>query len=112
MRMNEMAEYIRSWRESKGFHTPGSIDSDPQTELVSDGDMMLGKLMLVVTELSEAAEAVRHEDIQNFEEEVADTFIRLLDICATVEIDIERAIMTKMAINEGRKHLHGKKTAL
>jgi len=68
--------------------------------------------MLVVTEVAEAAEAVRHNDKENFEEEIADTFIRLLDICGTMRIDIERRIDEKMKVNEGRELRHGKKTTL
>lgn len=64
--------------------------------------------MLVVTELAEAAEAVRHSDQKNFEEEIADTFIRLLDICGTCKIDIDKAIADKMEYNEGRPIRHGK----
>jgi len=67
------------------------------------------KLMLVVTELSEAMEAYRHEDTENFKEEIADTFIRLCDICGSVNIDIEREIRTKMEVNKKRPYLHGKK---
>ncbi|KKN37005.1 hypothetical protein LCGC14_0767650 [marine sediment metagenome] len=69
---------------------------------------MLEKLMLVVTEVSEAAEAHRKADFENFTEEIADTFIRLMDITASLGINIEKAILDKMAINEGRPHLHGK----
>jgi NTP pyrophosphatase (non-canonical NTP hydrolase) len=76
------------------------------------GDEMLGKLMLVVTEVSEAAEAVRRGDQDNYEEELADIFIRLLEICGTQGIDPEDIIERKMKINHGRPHLHGKKTTL
>jgi NTP pyrophosphatase (non-canonical NTP hydrolase) len=78
----------------------------------SPGDAVLGKLMLVATEVAEAAEAVRHEDWDNFVEELADTFIRLLDLCGTMGIDIKQAIVDKMAVNEGRETRHGKKTRL
>lgn len=67
------------------------------------------KLMLVVTELSEAMEAYRREDIENFKEEIADTIIRLCDICGSVGINIERQISSKMEINKKRPRLHGKK---
>lgn len=103
--MNELAREIKDWRESKGFKTPSSIDG-------SDGEDMLGKLMLVVTETAEAAEAVRYNDLENFKEELADIFIRCLDICGTMEIDIEKEINKKMDINKDRPHLHGKETTL
>jgi len=67
------------------------------------------KLMLIVTEVGEACEADRHDDKENFQEEIADTFIRLLDLCGYLKIDIEYEILRKMKINEGRPRLHGKK---
>jgi len=67
------------------------------------------KLMLIVTEVSEACEADRKGDLENFKEELADTFIRLLDLCGYFKIDIEKEINGKMIINKGRPKLHGKK---
>lgn len=99
--MNGIAHAVRSWRVEKGFVTP----HEPNSE-------MLGKLMLVVTEVAEAAEACRDSDWDNFEEEIADTFIRLLDIVGTVGIDIEVAIALKMIKNEGRPHKHGRESAV
>jgi len=67
------------------------------------------KLMLCVTELAEACEADRHGDKENFNEEIADTFIRLFDLCGQLNIDIEKEINGKMIINKSRPRLHGKK---
>jgi NTP pyrophosphatase (non-canonical NTP hydrolase) len=64
--------------------------------------------MLVNTELCEAAEAARHKDYENFREEIADTFIRLLDLTGTMGINIEQEIVKKMITNEARPHKHGK----
>ena len=69
--------------------------------------------MLVVTELSEAAEVYREHKAnwkEKFEEEIADTFIRLAHLCGDLEIDIEKAILRKMKINEKRPYKHGKIT--
>lgn len=93
--LEELAAEIVEWRMSKGFET-------------SWGNMM-SKLMLVVTEVSEACEAYRKDDHDNFNEEIADTMIRLLDICGTLEIDIESEIEKKMAFNRTRPFRHGKK---
>jgi len=66
-------------------------------------------IMLIVTELSEAVEADRHDDYENFKEEIADTFIRLFDMCGYFNIDVEDEINKKMEKNKKRPRLHGKK---
>jgi len=65
-------------------------------------------LMLVVTELAEAMEGYRHEDHDNFREELADAFIRLFDLCGGLNIDIEEEISKKAAVNKNRPYKHGK----
>lgn len=96
-------------------------------------------LMLITSELSEALEADRkgrfadletfencvnaHEEDKSccikksferfmkdtFEDEIADTFIRLFDLCGGLDIDIEKHIKYKMEFNKNREKLHGKK---
>lgn len=66
------------------------------------------KLMLIVTEVSEACEAHRHNKTEDFNEEIADTFIRLADLCGYLNIDIEYEIKKKTSINKERPYLHGK----
>jgi NTP pyrophosphatase (non-canonical NTP hydrolase) len=92
--MNNLAAEIAQWRDEKGF--------------VTEWSNMPEKLMLVVTELSEAMEAYRHNDKKNFNEEIADTYIRLFDICGSIGIDIEKEIETKMEKNKIRPYRHGK----
>lgn len=77
---------------------------------------MIKDIALVITELSEAIEFIRKDQFakdniwkETFEEEVADTFIRLFDLCGCYEIDIEKYINLKMEYNKGREVLHGKK---
>ena len=65
-------------------------------------------LMLIVTELAEAMEAHRVQDHENFREEIADTFIRLLDLCGGFKIDIEGEIAKKSVKNKSRPYKHGK----
>ena len=43
------------------------------------------------------------------EEEIADTIIRLFDICGLLQIDIEEFIKIKMIYNQSRPPLHNKK---
>ena len=65
-------------------------------------------LMLIVTELAEAMEAHRVQDEANFKEEIADSFIRLLDLCGGPKIDIEEEIYKKALRNKNRPYKHGK----
>lgn len=106
MRLDQLATYVHRVIASKGFHTPSGIDTENQKRDV------LGKLMLVTTEVAEAAEAVRHDDYENYKEELADTVIRILDLCGAQDIDLEDEIMKKMETNEGRPKLHGKQVGL
>ncbi len=66
------------------------------------------KLMLVVTEVSEAMEAYRDDDHAAFVEELADTVIRILDLAAYTCSDLDRAVVVKMEKNKLRPHLHGR----
>lgn len=43
-----------------------------------------------------------------FEDELADSIIRILDICGYMDIDIENHIKAKMRYNELRQKRHGK----
>jgi len=44
-----------------------------------------------------------------FEDEIADSFIRLFDLCHKMDIDIEKFIMLKLEFNKNRYDKHGKK---
>ena len=101
--MKKLTKKIVNWRISKGFITP---------PFHGDKDLLLGKLMLVVTEIAEMAEAIRKNNFDNFKEETADAYIRLFDIAGASYIDVEKEIKKKMKINKMRPHLHGKATNL
>lgn len=98
--LDAVAQRIAEWRQSKGFYTPDSFDNAP---------FLLERLMLVVTEVAEAAEAVRKNDYDNFIEELADTVIRVLDLTGTMKIALASAIVNKMTTNETRPLRHGKR---
>ena len=61
-----------------------------------------------MTELGEAVEALRHDDQENYREEIADTVIRIADLSGASNIDLEKVIIKKMAVNKTRPKLHGK----
>lgn len=74
-------------------------------------------LMLIVTEVAEACEALREGNRQvskvwkkdTFEDELCDTTIRILDLCESEGIDLEWQIKKKLAYNRTRSKKHGKK---
>ena len=94
-------DYGRSLKKEKGNFILGVCDGLTNA-------FMTQKLMLIVTELGEAVEALRKNDKDNFEEELADTCIRIFDLCGSLGIDLEKAITEKMVRNEKRPYKHGK----
>ncbi len=55
------------------------------------------------------ADLFRETVKDTFEDEIADTFIRLLDVSGFLGIDIQRHIEYKMKYNETREFKHGKR---
>lgn len=66
-------------------------------------------MALVHTEVSEATEAIRHRDRDNFDEELADVIIRVASIAHGLGTDLEAAITAKLAKNRTRGLHHGGK---
>ena len=97
--LNEWINYCHHTAKTKGFW-------DKERNV---GEM----LMLVVSELGEAIEAHRSgqhglEAKDTFEDEVADTVIRIFDMCGGLGIDLEKQMNWKMSFNESREVRHGK----
>lgn len=120
--LNEFALLSFDNAERHGFHNPlrdiRALVEEHAPEYLRNYDTIvtLGRLMLVVTELAEAAEAVRKGgDENNFGEEIADAMIRLADESFVDtyhdNYDIGEEVVTKMAINEKRPFMHGGKGA-
>jgi NTP pyrophosphatase (non-canonical NTP hydrolase) len=67
-------------------------------------------ISLVHAEVSEALEADRrNEGKERVAEELADVLIRIFDGAIEFGVDIETAILTKMAFNKTRSYKHGNK---
>ena len=66
-------------------------------------------LCLVHSETSEALEAYRNHDKENFAEELADIVIRVFDMAEGLEVDIQAEILKKHEINKKRPFRHGGK---
>lgn len=98
--VSELAEALEEWRNghepNETYYpttTSGYIDSDSDQFINwSDDNRPLFKPEGVPIEL-------------------ADTIIRMFDICGFYKIDIEAAILEKMAYNDKRPYRHGNKRA-
>lgn len=80
----------------------------------ADGDIhkvrkLITALGLLITEVCEAIEAIRKRDKANFEEEMADTLIRLLDINTGLGINLVPVLLKKLEKNRHRGLHHGGK---
>lgn len=143
MNINDLIKEAYEIAVEKGFYGTGYCISCKKYELCSSEykeeagscdlyfyDRNISEmLMLIVSELGEAQEALRKnkradmrgginemlpqvfEDYikDTFEDELADVFIRLGDLCGYLNIDIEKHIKAKMEYNKGRPRKHGKK---
>lgn len=67
-------------------------------------------LLRIHGEVTEAGEAIRDEDFKEFAEELADIFIRLVNTCEVMGVDLEAEVIRKNKINCKRPKLHGRKT--
>ena len=116
MTIKELCKKAHNMAKKKGFWMTTALTN----ELIPRNDSEL--LMLVVTELAEACEALRTNRTQKlynesvilwhkdtFEDEIADAFIRLADLCEAKDIDIEWQIKKKLEYNATRPQKHGKK---
>lgn len=91
-------------RKAKGFRTTTRT--------------VLGKLCLVHSEVSEAAECVRDSQWdmtrapsgkpEGFVVELADAVIRLADIAGSLALDLDAALREKLRYNATRPYRHGK----
>lgn len=82
MNWNEIARKTYETAKEKGFYTPGTIEGE-------DGEKMLGKLMLVCSELTEAHD---ESDRHKFGLELADVVIRSISILGAMSATTDRGM--------------------
>ncbi len=102
MELNELADRIREINLANGWNVTEDGDWERQYKVPAI-------LALIHSEVSEALEAFRANDLANFGEELADVVIRVLDCAPGLGVDISSEIDKKLAINARRGWRHGGK---
>lgn len=107
--LNALGQEIIEINRANGWNV--TVPTDWPTHEDQEGEVYkLGTVLcLIHSEVSEALEALRHRDRMNFEEELADTLIRVLDCAAGLGIDMDKAVADKLDRNRQRGFRHGGK---
>lgn len=122
-KLNQFCTEVNEVVVSKGFwsgmHNADSVlrevVSVDESSIIKDAkDAFISqKIALIMGECGEALEAMRKGNYglelkDTFEDEIADVFIRLSDLCGELNINIEKQIEWKLEHNKSRPALHGK----
>lgn len=83
---SELSEMLEAWRK-------GTNESE--------------KDITIIDNTSCDADGIGTRRITAIEEEVADVYIRLMDLCGKLDIDVGRVVLAKMNYNRNRPHMHG-----
>lgn len=101
--MDELGIEIRENNILHGWDVVNPIDWEDSI------DKIPAKLALIHSEDSEALEAFRHTNKDNFREELADVIIRTLDLAYGLGFSMDSAVAEKMKKNRDREYKHGGK---
>lgn len=123
--INELAKQVHQNAKNKGFfdepknlgemlcliHSEISeaLEAIRQNKYTTDKDKLDSNYLLERGNIQDWDDHFRHHIKNTFEDELADTVIRIMDLCAFKNIDLEWHIKAKMRSNELREFKHGKK---
>ena len=105
--LKRIHQLLREYNDVQGFgeqYTSDNLLFDPQLR-----HRIPTMLCLIHSEVSEALESFRINDYPGFCEELADVFIRLLDMVDRLDIDLIEQVRLKMIRNVERPFRHGNK---
>ena len=129
MMIAALQNQVHIWSRSKGWWEGFDFTALPralaETPFAKPPNMdqaavnyIASKLLMIGTEVSEAAEALRVGDFdshspdgkpEGLKSELADIIIRVVDLAAALGMDMEHALTEKMAYNHTRPYRHGNK---
>lgn len=92
---SELSEMLEAYRK-------GNPPCDKTKTMIADG----GKVVECPLSVIDGGEI---RTLTSIEEEAADVFIRLCDLCGRLGIDLARVAMEKHRYNTSREHMHGGK---
>lgn len=114
MTLDDIARDIHKHNRGQGFYdrerlrvvdpVTGDVEGTP-----TNPSLPSEKLLLIVSEVCEAQDALRNGDRENEAEEIADVLIRTLDYAAWRGISRDREVWAKIGKNRERPRLHGRK---
>lgn len=102
MNLNELGDEIIVINKNNGCNIVNKNDWNDNYRIPT-------ALALIHTEASEAVEAFRNNDYDNFIEELSDVIIRTLDLARGMDINIDEAVLNKLNKNKKRSNKHGGK---
>lgn len=102
LNLEQISQIATLWAKKQQFDMPTNTEEREQRILTNE------KLMLIVTEVAEACEALRKLDKENFEEELADVIIRTCNLAGSLGINLDEVVSEKMKKNRNRPKKHNK----
>lgn len=103
----QLAKETHAINVANGWNACKPSDWDITNE--ASVNKIAAKIALMHSELSEALEALRKDKRENFVEEMADTYIRIIDTVYGLGFDLIAAVVKKLEKNKSRGFKHGGK---
>lgn len=111
--LDDLAREIYEGNRARGFYdrerlrvvdpVTGDVEGTPRNPSLPSE-----KLLLIVSEVCEAQDALRDDDPAHEAEEIADVLIRTLDYAAWRGIRLDHEVAVKRQANAERPRLHGR----
>lgn len=131
----QLQKIVHAWSKGKGWWDGFDFTALPRALTLGNGrngasvqldqattNYIASKLLMIGTEVSEAAEALRVGDMigdpvkfshdrkpDGLKSELADIIIRVVDLAEALGMDMDQALKDKMAYNATRSYRHGNK---